>query len=79
MFAFMFAYVSHRIPEISDEIYKIDAAMCAGFGWEMGPFEMWDAIGIKEGIKLIEEEKLTKPDWIHNLNMIDAFYNLKKG
>ncbi|MBL31929.1 MAG: 3-hydroxyacyl-CoA dehydrogenase, partial [Flavobacteriales bacterium] len=79
MFAFMFAYVSHRIPEISDEIYKIDAAMCAGFGWKMGPFEMWDAIGIKEGIDLIEKEQLKKPDWINNLNTIDNFYSIKDG
>jgi 3-hydroxyacyl-CoA dehydrogenase len=41
----MFAYVSNRIPEISDELYKIDDAMKAGFGWENGPFEIWDAIG----------------------------------
>tara|TARA_B100001250_G_scaffold4632_1_gene3910 strand:- start:467 stop:2821 length:2355 start_codon:yes stop_codon:yes gene_type:complete len=79
MFAFMFSYVSHRIPEISDEIYKIDAAMCAGFGWKMGPFEMWDAIGIEKGIELIEEENLTKPNWINGQNTIDAFYNLKEG
>ncbi|MBT5353887.1 MAG: 3-hydroxyacyl-CoA dehydrogenase family protein, partial [Flavobacteriales bacterium] len=38
-----FAYVSHRIPEITDELYKIDRALCAGFGWEVGPFQMWDA------------------------------------
>ena len=41
----LFAYASNRIPEISDELYKIDAAMNAGFGWEMGPFEIWDALG----------------------------------
>ena len=35
---------------VSDDgyIYKIDAAMCAGFGWEMGPFAMWDSIGLKK-------------------------------
>ncbi|MBS1571529.1 MAG: 3-hydroxyacyl-CoA dehydrogenase family protein, partial [Bacteroidetes bacterium] len=41
----MFAYVSHKVPEISDDIYKIDDAMKAGFGWENGPFEIWDAVG----------------------------------
>lgn len=44
----LFAYVSHRVPEISDELYKIDDAMRAGFGWEQGPFESWDAIGVNE-------------------------------
>src|ERR1022692_1018905 len=38
----LFSYISHRIPEISDELYRIDDAMKAGFGWEMGPFESWD-------------------------------------
>jgi 3-hydroxyacyl-CoA dehydrogenase len=38
-FAGMFAYVSNRIPEISDELYKIDDAMKAGFGWENGPLK----------------------------------------
>jgi 3-hydroxyacyl-CoA dehydrogenase len=47
-FQAMFAYVSHRIPEISDELYRIDDGMRAGFGWELGPFETWDAIGVKE-------------------------------
>ena len=41
------AYVSNRIPEISDELYRIDDAMRAGFGWEIGPFEQWDAIGVE--------------------------------
>ena len=45
-FAAMFAYVQNRIPEISDELYKIDDAMKAGFGWENGPFEIWDAVGV---------------------------------
>ncbi|HLT34116.1 MAG TPA: 3-hydroxyacyl-CoA dehydrogenase family protein, partial [Aquaticitalea sp.] len=44
-FSALFAYVSNRIPEITDELYKIDDAMKAGFGWEHGPFQIWDAIG----------------------------------
>jgi 3-hydroxyacyl-CoA dehydrogenase len=51
-FAGMFAYVSNRIPEISDELYKIDDAMKAGFGWENGPFEIWDAIGVEKELPL---------------------------
>ena len=47
-FGAMFAYVSKRIPEITDELYKIDDAMKAGFGWENGPFEIWDAVGLSE-------------------------------
>ena len=57
-FAAMFAYVSNRIPEISDELYKIDDAMKAGFGWENGPFEIWDAIGVEKGIEINESRRL---------------------
>jgi len=46
-FTDLFAYISHRIPEISDDIYKIDDAIKAGFGWEVGPFELWDILGTK--------------------------------
>ena len=52
-FAALFAYVSNRIPEISDELYKIDDGVKAGFGWEHGPFQMWDALGVKKGAEMI--------------------------
>jgi len=42
----LFSYVSHRIPEISDELYRLDDALKAGFGWEIGAFETWDALDI---------------------------------
>ena len=38
----LFAYISNRIPEIADNLYQIDEAVCAGFGWDIGPFEIWD-------------------------------------
>ena len=75
----MFGYVSHRIPEISDEIYKIDAAMCAGFGWEIGPFEIWDSLGISEGVKLIKDAELDTPNWIDDLNTKNSFYDIEDG
>ena len=64
VFAGLLSYASHRIPEISNEIYRLDEAMKAGFGWELGPFELWDAIGIKEGITNIEKANLTVPEWV---------------
>ena len=79
MFAIMFSYVSNRVPEISNEIYKIDAAMCAGFGWELGPFEIWDTIGIQNGIELIKQEKLTIPKWIEKIDKNTTFYSIRKG
>ena len=63
-FGAMFHYVSQRIPEISDELFAIDLAMKAGFGWMHGPFEIWDFIGLKQGIQLIEDLGLKPSEWI---------------
>ena len=80
-FAALFAYVSHRIPEISDELYKIDDAMKAGFGWGHGPFQIWDAIGIKKGLELIEAEGLQVADWVNDMlsSSSNSFYSIKDG
>ena len=75
------AYVSHRIPEISDEVYRIDDAMKAGFGWEIGPFDSWDAVGLQDALKSMEEEGVKPAAWIQE--MADAgfssFYKLENG
>ncbi|WP_242120427.1 3-hydroxyacyl-CoA dehydrogenase/enoyl-CoA hydratase family protein [Aestuariivivens sediminicola] len=80
-FAALFAYVSHRIPEISDDIYKIDDAMKAGFGWEHGPFQIWDAIGLEKGIELIKEEGFQVASWVDHLISADipSFYTIRNG
>lgn len=63
----LFAYVSHRIPEIADELYKIDDAVCAGFGWEMGPFKTWDAIGLERSIKEMEGMGYKPSQWVYDM------------
>ncbi|MCG8207409.1 3-hydroxyacyl-CoA dehydrogenase/enoyl-CoA hydratase family protein [Tenacibaculum finnmarkense] len=80
-FAAMFAYVQNRIPEISDELYKIDDAMKAGFGWENGPFEIWDAVGIEKGIELMKAEGNQPAAWISEMvaNGQKSFYAIKEG
>ena len=80
-FAAMFAYVSNRIPEISDELYKIDDAMKAGFGWEHGPFQIWDAVGIEKGLELIEAEGHDVASWVKDMvqNGFSSFYTVKEG
>ncbi|PKP40135.1 MAG: 3-hydroxyacyl-CoA dehydrogenase [Bacteroidetes bacterium HGW-Bacteroidetes-13] len=77
----LFAYVSNRIPEISDELYKIDDAMKAGFGWENGPFEIWDAIGVEKGIELIKAEGLSVAKWVEDMlaSGNKSFYQVKEG
>jgi len=80
-FAHLFAYVQNRIPEITDELYKIDDAMKAGFGWQHGPFEIWDAIGIQEGIGLMNAEGLEATSWIKEMldSGVKSFYSVKEG
>ncbi|WP_209389938.1 3-hydroxyacyl-CoA dehydrogenase/enoyl-CoA hydratase family protein [Chryseobacterium sp. RR2-3-20] len=63
----LFAYVSNKVPEIADEVYKVDDAMRAGFGWENGPFEIWDAVGIQKGIELAQDAGYTVSDWVKAL------------
>ncbi|MFC2110333.1 3-hydroxyacyl-CoA dehydrogenase/enoyl-CoA hydratase family protein [Bacteroidota bacterium] len=80
-FAALFAYSANRIPEISDELYRIDDAMKAGFGWEHGPFQIWDAIGVEAGIELIKAEGLTVNKWVDEMltSGITSFYSIKEG
>ncbi len=60
----LFAYVSNRIPEISDELYRIDDALKAGFGWDLGPFEYWDALGVKESVEAMEKAGIKCAPWV---------------
>src|SRR5690606_3017165 len=74
-------YVSNRIPEISDELYRIDDAMRAGFGWELGPFEVWDALGVKEGIAMMEAQGKKPAAWVTEMLNArnDSFYKNDNG
>lgn len=80
-FGALFAYVSHRIPEIAEELYKIDDAMKAGFGWEHGPFQIWDALGLDKGLELIKAEGLAVATWVTQMKEagIHNFYAVKEG
>jgi 3-hydroxyacyl-CoA dehydrogenase len=64
IFGDVFAYVAQRVPEIADEPYRIDDALRAGFGWELGAFESWDAIGFEAGCEAIKARGLSLPDWV---------------
>ncbi|EGV44059.1 3-hydroxyacyl-CoA dehydrogenase/enoyl-CoA hydratase family protein [Bizionia argentinensis JUB59] len=80
-FAAMFAYVSNRVPEITDELYKIDDAMKAGFGWEHGPFQIWDAIGVEKGIEIMKAEGFEPAAWVNEMlaSGNKSFYSIKEG
>jgi len=80
-FSAMFAYCSNRVPEITDEFYKIDDAMKAGFGWENGPFEIWDAIGVEKAIAMMEAEGYKPAAWVTDMLISGnkSFYSVKNG
>lgn len=80
-FAALFAYSANRIPEISDELFRVDDAMKAGFGWEHGPFQIWDAIGVEKGIELIKNEGLTVNIWVEEMltSGKKSFYTVSEG
>ncbi|MFI5193889.1 MAG: 3-hydroxyacyl-CoA dehydrogenase family protein, partial [Chitinophagales bacterium] len=77
----LFAYVSHRIPEISDEVYRVDDAMKAGFGWEIGAFETWDLFGVEETLKLMQAAGYTAAAWVQEMlsNGFKQFYTVENG
>ncbi|SDK80134.1 3-hydroxyacyl-CoA dehydrogenase [Catalinimonas alkaloidigena] len=81
MFAGLFQYVTNRIPEIADELYKIDDALKAGFGWEMGPFETWDAIGLENGLSLLKQQGKQPAAWVEEMLTSGAtsFYKAEGG
>jgi len=80
-FTALFAYSSNRIPEIANELYKIDAAMNAGFGWEMGPFEKWDALGVESVLKEMEAAGNKPAQWVYDMLSSGAmsFYKTENG
>ncbi|MCB0433803.1 MAG: enoyl-CoA hydratase/isomerase family protein, partial [Mangrovimonas sp.] len=72
---------ANRIPEITDSLYKIDDAMKAGFGWEHGPFQIWDAIGVEKGIALMKAEGIEPATWIQDMlaSGSNTFYSVQNG
>ncbi len=81
IFANLFQYVTNRIPEISDEIYRIDDALRAGFGWQQGPFEAWDAIGFETALKVMEQKGLKPAQWIYDMKDagFTSFYKIENS
>jgi 3-hydroxyacyl-CoA dehydrogenase len=77
----LFEYASNRIPEISDDLYKIDDAIGAGFGWKMGPFAAWDALGVEETIKAMEAAGRKPAQWVYDMvaKGVKSFYSTDKG
>lgn len=77
----LFSYISHRIPEISDEVYRVDDAMMAGFGWEIGAFESWDVLGVEGTVRKMKDAGFAVAPWIDDMIASGAktFYKVENG
>lgn len=77
----LFAYISFRIPEISDEIYRLDDAMMAGFGWEIGAFETWDTLGVAKTVEAMKAAGVAVAPWVTEMLASGAasFYKVEQG
>jgi 3-hydroxyacyl-CoA dehydrogenase len=77
----LFSYISHRIPEISDEVYRIDDAMMAGFGWEIGAFESWDVLGVERTVQAMKAAGYSTASWVDEMLAAGnkSFYKIENG
>jgi len=77
----LFSYISHRIPEISDELYRVDDAMMAGFGWEIGAFESWDVLGVERTAEAMKSAGYKAAPWVDEMIAAGnkSFYKIENG
>jgi 3-hydroxyacyl-CoA dehydrogenase len=74
-------YAANRIPEIADDIVNIDNAMKWGFAWKLGPFEVWDAIGLKKSVAKMKDAGCQIPSWVQEMldSGKESFYKREAG
>lgn len=74
-------YSANRIPEIADDIVNVDNALKWGFGWELGPFETWDAIGVEKSVQRMKEQGKPVPTWVEEMlqSGCKSFYRIDNG
>ncbi len=77
----LFSYISHRIPEISDELYRVDDGMMAGFGWEIGAFESWDVLGVAKTAEAMKAAGFKVAAWVDDMlaSGANSFYKVENG
>ena len=74
-------YSARRIGEVTDNPADVDRAIRWGFGWEMGPFQKWDALGFETVVNGMKEHDVEIPDWVHEMADAgyDSFYRVVDG
>ncbi|CAM3915187.1 3-hydroxyacyl-CoA dehydrogenase NAD-binding domain-containing protein [Mesobacillus thioparans] len=81
IFSPVLVYSAELLGTIADDIVAVDRAMKWGFGWEMGPFEAWDALGVEKAISKMESEGKTVPAWVKEMveKGFTSFYKEEDG
>jgi 3-hydroxyacyl-CoA dehydrogenase len=77
----VFQYAAYTIPEISDSLLAVDRAMRWGYSWELGPFELWDALGVEEVVQRITTEGHTVAEWVNGMIAagVESLYKVENG
>jgi 3-hydroxyacyl-CoA dehydrogenase len=77
----LFSYICHRYPEISDELYRVDDAMMAGFGWEIGAYESWDVLGLAKTVENMKKAGYAVAPWVEEMlaKGHTSFYKVENG
>ena len=78
LLAATFVYSANRVPEICSDIAAIDRSMRWGYAWDLGPFELWDALGVKETVTRMKAEGRAVPEWVGALAESKTPYFYKK-
>ncbi len=73
------AYSAHKVGDVADDIVSIDRAMRGGFNWSLGPFEMWDAIGLEGSVERMRSDGLRVPAWVLSLAESGEGFYVKEG
>lgn len=77
----LFSYIANRYPEISDELYRVDDALMAGFGWEIGAYETWDTLGVIRTVGQMKKAGYSVAPWVDEMiaKGITSFYKIENG
>lgn len=74
----MLMFSAEQVGQISNDLISIDRAMRWGYAWELGPFETWDALGLKNSLRQMNLDSSRIPDWINNLSLDDKKFYIQR-
>ena len=80
VFSQVLPYAASKLGEVAEDIINIDRGLHWGFGWELGPFQLWDALGVRETVPRMKAEGIDVPAWVERMAEADGtFYRSDDG